>query len=419
MYLKINDFSIPFSLESTQNYALQINLQFIKIIKMKNRIVVGCSILLHCFVNENLTAQSNENSTINIVSTAVPFLRISPDVRGGGMGETGVATIADAASAYYNLAKTPFNKKLSGINLNYSPWLKKYGLNDVYLASLTGFYKLDEMQAISGTLRYFNLGNIEFVSGTGVPLGNTNSNEFAVDFGYSRKLSNKTSIGIALCYIHSNLLGANKQQNNTYNAGNSVAGNISFFHTGQNEKGQGWNFGASITNLGAKISYTNNAGAKEYLPANLAIGTSYTKVLDDESKISFSFDINKLMVPTLPLDENSNIPNLEALDDYHNKSVVSSWFSSFADAQGGFTEELKECQFSSGFEYLYNNRFALRGGYFYEDKTKGNRKYFSIGAGLTYNLASINFSYIIPANNDIQVNPLSNTMRFGLEFNFK
>lgn len=358
-----------------------------------------------------VNAQSQAN-TINVVTSAVPFLRISPDARSGGMGDVGIATLPDANSAFWNLAKTPFNTNKGGVALTYTPWLKDLGLNDVYLASAAGFYKLDELQAISGSLRYFSLGNIQFTDNSGNDLSSFRPREFAFDLGYSRKLSDNLGLGIALRYINSNL-ASGTINGVSYKAGSAVAGDISIFHTGIKEDGTGLNYGLTLSNLGSKISYTSDATQKDFIPANLGLGVAYTKAFDESSKITFGLDIHKLLVPTPPL-----VGDSAGLVAYRNKGVVSSWFGSFGDAPGGGSEELKEIQASLGAEFWYMNQFALRAGYFYENPLKGNRKYFTLGAGLKYNTFGLNFSYLLPSGNGVNRNPLSNTLRFSLVFDF-
>jgi hypothetical protein len=350
---------------------------------------------------------------INVVTTAVPFLRISPDSRGGGMGDVGIAMSPDANASFWNLAKTPFNTTQSGVGVSYTPWLKELELNDVYLASLAGFYKIDDQQAVSASLRYFSLGNIQFTDNLGTELNTFRPREFSFDAGYSRKLSNTNALGIALRYINSSLASGNINGVN-YKPGSAVAADLHFFHNGITEKGEGFNWGATLSNLGTKISYTSDATQKDFIPANLGLGAAYTKVFDETSKIAFGLDINKLLVPTPPA-----FGDAEGTAAYRNKGVVGSWFSSFGDAPGGFSEELKEFQVSVGAEYWYDNQFALRTGYFYENPTKGNRKYFTVGAGLKYNTFGLNFSYLLPSGNGVNRNPLSNTLRFSLLFDFE
>jgi len=348
---------------------------------------------------------------INVVTTAVPFLRISPDARAGGMGEVGIATSPDANSPFWNLAKTSFNESKSAIGLTYTPWLRRLQLNDVYLATLSGYYKLSDDEAIAASMRYFSLGNIQFTDNLGNDFGSFRPREFSFDAGYTRKLSEKIGLGVALRYIHSNLAGGQVVNGTTYKAGNAVAGDLTFFYNGLNKNGEGWNLGVTLTNLGSKIGYTNDAKQKDFIPANLGLGAAHTWVFDESNKMTFGIDIHKLMVPTPPA-----VGDSAGLVNYRNKPVVSSWFSSFGDAPGGFSEELREFQLSGGLEYTYQDQFSLRGGYFYEDKTKGNRKYFTLGAGVKYNVFGLNVSYIIPSGSGINQNPLSNTLRFSIIF---
>jgi hypothetical protein len=359
----------------------------------------------------SITSKAQDANRINVVTTAVPFLRISPDARAGGMGDVGIATTPDANSSFWNLAKTPFAVSRTSITTTYTPWLKDLGLNDVYLASLAGYHKLDEDQAVSASLRYFSLGNIQFTDFAGNNLSTYRPREFSFDVGYSRRLSPKLGVGVALRYINSSL--AKGDPNNSgvvYKPGNAVSGDLSLFHTGVNDLGQGWNWGITLSNLGSKIGYTSDAQQKDYIPANLGLGAAYTWVFDETSKLTAGVDMNKLLVPTPP-----SLSDSAGLVNYRTKSVINSWFSSFGDA-GGFGDELKEVQVSLGGEYVYNDQFMLRAGYFYENKYKGNRKYFTLGAGLKYNVFGLNFSYLIPSGNGVNRNPLSNTLRFSLIF---
>ena len=358
------------------------------------------------------TTKSQSVDPINVVTTAVPFLRISPDARAAGMGDLAIATSPDANSSFWNLAKVPFNTSKGGVSASYTPWLKDI-LNDVYLASIAGYYKFSDEQALSASLRYFSLGNIQFTDNLGNDLNTFRPREFGVDVGYSRKLSAKSGIGVGLKYIYSNLAEGPAAGNN-YKAASAVAGDLAYFYNGHNDQGQGWNFGAVLSNLGSKISYTDNADQKDYIPANLGLGTTYTRVFNSANKLTFGVDLNKLLVPTPPADP----ATAQELADYRSKSVIGSWFSSFGDAPGGFSEEVKEFQASLGAEYWYNNQFALRAGYFHEDKTKGNRRYFSMGVGIKYQSFGLDFSYLLPSGSGVDRNPLSNTLRFSLHFNF-
>ena len=368
------------------------------------------SVILIAGAITNSFAQSSSNN-ISVVTTAVPFLRISPDSRSGGMGDVGIATSADAYSNFWNLGKIPFAKTNTNIGVTYTPWLTDLGLNDVYLASLAGYHKLDEDQALSFGLRYFSLGSIQFTDANGNQLNNFRPREFTVEAGYSRKLSEKSGLGLGLRYISSDLAGGTVN-GITYKKGTSVAADLHYFNNGLKEDGSGLNWGVTLSNLGTKISYTEDANQKDFIPANLGLGAAYTKVFDADSKVTFALDLNKLLVPTPPL-----VTDSAGLADYRSKGVVSSWFSSFGDAAGGGQEEFKEITASIGAEYWYKEQFALRAGYFYENPDKGNRKYFTVGAGLMYNMFGLNFSYLLPNGAGVNRNPLSNTLRFSLSFN--
>jgi hypothetical protein len=380
---------------------------------MKKAILKLTALVMLIGTTLSVSAQSSTAEKINVVTTAVPFLRISPDARSGGMGDVGIATLPDANSIFWNLSKIPFAKSNSAIAVTYTPWLKGLDLNDVYLVSAAGYYQLDDLQAISGSLRYFSLGNIQFTDNLGNDLQTYRPREFAVDAGYSRKLSEKLGVGIALRYINSNLASGQSASGSTYKAGSAIAGDLSVFSDGsQDGSVSGLNWGVTLSNLGSKIGYTNDATEKDFIPANLGLGVAYVNVFDETSKVTFGLDVNKLLVPTPPA-----LGDSAGLANYHNKGVVSSWFSSFGDAPGGFKEELKEFQVSVGAEYSYNDQFLFRAGYFYEAPTKGDRKYFTLGAGLNYNMVGLNFSYLIPSGSGINRNPLSNTLRFSILFN--
>jgi hypothetical protein len=371
-------------------------------------------------ISGTVTMQAQQQANkINVVTSAVPFLRISPDARAGGMGEVGIATAPDANSSFWNLAKTSFNESKGGLGVTYTPWLRRLQLNDVYLATMAGYYKLDDDQAIAGSIRYFSLGNIQFTDNLGNDFGNFRPREFCFDAGYTRKLSDKMGLGVALRFINSNLAGGQNIGGVTYKAGNTVAGDLSFYYNGLSTNGEGLSFGAVISNLGGKVGYTNDATQKDFIPANLGLGAAHTWVFDESNKITLGLDLNKLMVPTPPVVKDPNNPTLADTinqQNYRKKSSLNGWFSSFGDAPGGFGEELREFQVSVGAEYTYENQFSLRAGYFFEDKNKGNRKYFTLGAGVKYNVFGLNVSYIIPSGSGINTNPLSNTLRFSLLF---
>jgi len=349
---------------------------------------------------------------INVVTTAVPFLRIAPDARAAGMGDLAIGTSPDVNSIYWNAGKIAFNENIGGVSFSYTPWLNDI-TKDVYLAALAGYYRWDDQQSISGSLRYFSLGNIQFTDGAGQDLNTFRPTEFGIDMAYSRKLSKRSGLGLGLKYIYSNLAGG-VAAGNTYKAASSLAADIAYYFNGHNPQGQGWAFGAVMSNLGAKIAYTENADQKDFIPANLGIGTTYTWVFNKSNKLSLGVDLNKLLVSTPPADPASS----QEIAAYRSKSVVSSWFNSFADAPGGLGEEMKEVQISVGGEYVYNDQFALRAGYFHEDKTKGDRSYFSIGTGIKYKNLGFDFSYLVPSGSGVSRNPLSNTLRFSLYIKF-
>ena len=233
-----------------------------------------------------------------------------------------------------------------------------------------------------------------------------------LDFAYSRKLADKLSLGVALRFINSSL--ANAQIGGvSYKPGNAVAGDLGLYYVSNPESGSGLSAGLAMTNLGSKISYTSDATQRDFIPANMTLGAMYTKISNEVNRLSVGVDIHKLMVPTPPM-----LGDSAGMISYRTKSVVGSWFSSFGDAPGGFSEELKEFAFSLGGEFSYNEQFAIRGGYFYENKNKGNRQYFSMGAGFKYNNLNINLSYLIPSGTGVNRNPLSNTIRFSVLFDF-
>lgn len=366
----------------------------------------------------SVTAQittDEPDGRVNTINTAVPFLRISPDARSGAMGDAGIALSPDANAVFWNLAKLPFADNSAGASVTYTPWLTDL-VNDVFLAYISGYKQLDDLQAVGGSIRYFDLGNVQFTNMYGVDQGNFHPREFAVDAGYARKLSDNWSMGIALRYIYSNLAAGTSVGGVTFKPGQGVAGDITAFYTNEVDYNNGqaatWNFGVAITNLGTKISYSNDAQFKNFIPSNLGLGGSYTQQFDEYNKLTFELDINKLLVPTPDtMDANDN-----NVYDYREQNVVSGIFKSLSDAPGGFKEEINELMYSVGMEYWYNNLFAIRAGYFNENKYKGDRKYFALGLGLKYNHFGINFSYLVPSGSGVQRNPLSNTLRFSLLF---
>jgi hypothetical protein len=342
-----------------------------------------------------------QTQPINVVTTAVPFLRISPDARSGAIGDAGIALSPDANSTFWNLAKTPFAKENTAASATYSPWLKDIA-QDVYLATLAGYHKLDDDQAISASLRYFNLGDIQFVDNNGNQLNTGRPREFAFDFGYSRKVSRTLGVGVTLRYINSSLANGQSFNGVSYKAGTAFAGDLSVFHDGTNEEGKGLRWGVTLANLGSKIGYTDNAQTKDFIPAYLGLGAGYTWVFEETSKFTLTANIDKLMVPAPPSDSASEAK-------YYNYGVFESWFKSFGN---------KAFSISGGGEYSYNDQFFARAGYYYETKEAGDRKYFTAGVGLKYNVFGFDFSYLAPSGSGVTRNPLSNTLRFSILFNF-
>lgn len=350
------------------------------------------------------------------VNTAVPFLRISPEARSGAMGDAGIALSPDAGAVYWNLSKLPFASRDMGLSATYTPWLRGM-TNDVFMGYLSGYKQLDDMQAIGASIRYFDMGNIQLLNFQGEDQGRSHPREYAIDGGYARKLSAAWSIGVALRFIHSDLASGAKQGDiGSYKAGNAFAGDISVYYTtasGRDTTSQGgsWSFGATLTNLGTKIGYTQDKNDKYNIPSDLGIGGAYLYRFNEKNTLTLALDINKLLVPTpdsADRDDNS-------IPDYREKSVVSGLFGSFGDAPGGFTEEFHELMYSAGAEYNYDGLFALRAGYYNEYKTKGDRKYFTVGFGLRYKAAAFDFSYLVPSGGSSEKNPLSNTLRVTLQ----
>jgi hypothetical protein len=352
------------------------------------------------------TTFAQSNTTENPITTAVPFLRSAADARTAGMGDVSVATNPDANSSFYNGAKTAFNVSKFSIGATYTPYLSELDIKDLFQASLSGYYKFDDNQALSFGVRDFSQGRFLFTDENGQDVKTFKPNDVAIELGYSRKLSTKFGVGLTARYINSKL-GANAGTAGPYKDGNGVAADISAFY----KLPSGWNFGLAFTNLGSKIDYGSTSS---YIPANISIGTAYNKSFDADNKISFSLEANKLLVPTPP-----DPTDAAKVADYANQGVVSSWFKSYGDAPGGGKEELREVQLGFGTEYSYKEMFSLRAGYFYENKYKGNRNYATVGAGLAYRNTGFNFSYLIPTGNNTNNNPLKNTFRLSLLFNCK
>lgn len=344
---------------------------------------------------------SGQDTSRRVITTAVPFLTIAPDPISGAMGDVGVATQPDANSTYWNPAKLAFINKKAGAAFSFTPWLQKY-VDDMSLSYLSGFYKLDDNQGLGLSMTYFDLGDIDLTDGSGGSLGSFNPREFAISATYSRKLSNNFSLGVSGKFIHSNLSGNITTSPTTDpKPGTSIAADIGIYHNSQLpvlKKQSQLSYGVTISNIGSKITY-NSADEEDFIPTNLKIGGALATYLDPYNKITFALDLNKLMVPTPQPDGSEK-----------KKSVLEGMFSSFADAPGGFREEMQEVMLSTGAEYEYRETLALRLGYFYEHENKGNRKYFTFGVGVAVKKFEFNFSYLIP---QFQEHPLAETLRFG------
>jgi len=318
------------------------------------------------------------------------------------MGDVGAATSPDANSQYLNPSKYAFTEGKFGFSLSYTPWLRQL-VNDINLAYMAGYYRLNSNEVIASSLRFFSMGDITLTGQDQMATGTVSPSEFAFDVSYSRKLSDNFSGGVAMRYIRSDLSGGIGAE--TYSAGNAFGTDVSFYYFnkwGGTGTSKSIAAGINLSNIGSKISYDQGAN-KEFIPANMRLGTTFTNEFDDFNLFSISLDFNKLLVPT-PTGE---------VDNTSNKSVVSSIFGSFSDAPGGFKEEMQEFTISTGAEYWYNKQFALRTGYFYEPQNKGNRKFFTAGVGVKMNIAAIDFSYVIPVHRN---SPLANTIRFTVLF---
>lgn len=381
---------------------------------------------------------------LNTITTAVPFLMISPDSRAGGMGDAGVAVSPDANSIHWNPAKLAFAENDAEFSVSFSPWLRNL-VPDMSLAYLSGYKRSENKRSTVGaSLRYFNLGSITFTDQNGATIRDFQPTEFAFDIAYAQQFSEKFAGGLAIRYINSNLTGGISVQGADSKPGQSVAADVSFFYTNDamviGERDATFSFGANFSNIGAKMSYTETS-ERDFIPINMRIGPALTLEFDKYNKMTFALDANKLLVPTPPvyqLDENDQPVIDPNTGDFVIASgvdpdvgVAAGVFGSFSDAPGAVTfddngnaiiekgsilrEELREINLAGGFEYWYADQFAFRGGYFYEHFTKGNRKYFTLGAGLKYNILGLDFSYLIANTNR---SPLANTLRFTLSFDF-
>lgn len=365
----------------------------------------------------------SQKDDFNPIETGTNSLNIAPDARGASMGDIGAATEPDANSQYWNPSKYAFAYSQGAFALSYTPWLRKL-VNDIFLANLSGYYKLgsNDNQAVSASLRYFSLGEVQSSSMSGGSGQNLNPYELSFDLGYSRKLSEKFSMGVVFRYIYSDLGFSSSYAGDQQTGASAFSADISGYYTtypiiGRNECQ--WSWGWNISNIGTKISYDNGENPA-FLPTNLRLGTSFTFPLADYHNLSLNLDLNKLLVPARPREKDYDMESTEgqlqyaeALDKWENMSPITGIFKSFSDAPGGFSEELKEINVSFGAEYSYNQQFFLRAGYLYENAAKGNRKYFAMGAGFSLNVVRLDASYMLAT---AQTSPLDQTLRFTLTF---
>ena len=392
----------------------------------KNRIklIGGCLLLGLLMETSNIYAQqtpdeiAGKDISKNYISTAVPILLIAPDARSGGMGDVGVASTPDAYSSHWNSAKYAFIEDNFGMGMSYVPWLRKLGAADMNLLNLTGFKRINDRSAVAASLTYFSLGSIEFTDIDGTSKGTYKPNEFGLDVSYSMKLSENLSIGATGRYVRSDLTQGVDVGTSTTKAGNAIAADLGMYYqseTNMFDMPGELAAGLFISNLGSKISYSDDDNEKDFLPANIRFGGRYTMDIDQYNTFSFMLDFNKLLVPTPPLyDEEGNI--IAGMDN--NIGTMLGAIQSFYDSPNGFSEELQELQISAGLEYWYDKVFAVRGGYFFEHENKGGRQYLTLGGSVKYQTLVLDISYLIPTTT-LQTSPLANTVRISLAMNFE
>ncbi len=356
---------------------------------------------------------SHAQDEVNPITTAAPFLLIAPDARAGGLADMGAATSSDVSSLHYNAAKYAFSESEWQIGLNYTPWLRNL-TNDVSLTSLFVSNKIDEKSAWATSLTYFSLGSIELTDGSGISLGSENPNEFAIDGAYSLKLSEVISMAVGLRFIHSDL--AVRVDNSEIQTVNTFAVDVSMFYQSE-EKNFGdfngrWRAGVNLSNIGPKVELVLG-GDESFIPTNLKLGGGFDFILDNANTITAGLELNKLLVPTPPYRDNATGEILAGKDDNVNflAGMVQSWY----DAPRGFEEEMEEFIWQASAEYLYNDVFSVRAGYFHESANKGNRQFFTVGTGFKFRSTTLDISYLINAS-DVN-NPLESTLRFSLTIN--
>lgn len=385
-----------------------------KILLVVAILILGNSLFAQRLDNDNIDQLSGKvTDGARIVSTGVPLLIIAPDARSGAMGDVGVASKPDANSLHWNAAKLAFMQNQTGVSFTYSPWLREL-VSDIELLYLGGYYKVNERSTLGASLTYFSLGSIDFFDNEGMATGTYKPNEFAMDLAYTMKLNENFAISLTGRYIRSDLTQGQNVGTTQTHAANAGAADLGLYYQKaiKAEKPSEYALGLQISNLGSKISYSDNMDS-EFLPANLRLGGRYTTQLDQFNEISIMMDFNKLLVPTPPVYDDSTGNIFAGMDP--NVGVFQGAIQSFYDAPNGFKEEIQEISLSVGAEYWYNKVLALRAGYFYEAKNKGARQYLTLGAGIKYNVMGLDISYLI-ATSQLNNNPLKNTLRVGLNF---
>lgn len=368
------------------------------------------------------TPSALTGQTSNYISTGMPILLIAPDATAGALGDVGAATVPDIYSAHWNGAKFAFIEGDLGFSTTYTPWLRNLGVGDMNLLYLGGYKRINASSTLAASLTYFSLGEIQSTDSEGQSNGTMNPNEFAADVTYAMKLSEELSLGASGRYIQSDLTnGQNVNDGSGYvttKPGRSLAADLGLYWQHPIDGAQTLALGAFVSNLGAKLSYSDDDTRQEFLPANLRVGVRYSCDLDESNRISVMADVNKLLVPTPPVTvgDSTYSQYYRNQTEYYNTGVMRGIIQSFYDAPGGLSEELRELQFSAGAEYWYKNTLAARAGYFYESDTKGGRQYATVGFALKYNVMQFDFAYLIPTT-AFSSNPLSNTMRISLTFN--
>ena len=360
---------------------------------------------------------SETGQSSNYISTGMPILLIAPDATASALGDAGVASTPDAYSSHWNNAKYAFIDGEMGVSTTYTPWLRNLKVGDMNLLYLSGYYRLNKRSTVAAGLTYFTLGDMDNTDVNGNVIGTLHPNEFAFDVTYALKLNDDLALGASGRFIRSDLtngavISSEGAEHTSTHSANSLAADIGLYYQKDIDKEQSFALGAFISNLGAKLSYSDDDNDKEFLPANLRIGGRYTNRIDDYNKVNLLLDFNKLLVPTPQLNNDTNQVN------YNNIGVIAGALQSFSDAPGGMSEELKEVQLSIGAEYWYAETFAARLGYFYEHESKGGRKYMTIGAGMKFSVFSVDISYLVPTTK-ISTNPLAHTLRIQLSADFK